>query len=330
MKLQSVGIAGLGRYLPSTRVTNADFEKVVETTDEWIFQRTGIRERRRASDDEISSSLAVKASQQALEDAGITPEEIGLVIVATATPDQPFPATAVQVIEDLGCVNAGGWDLSAACSGFVFAGQAATQYVATGAHEAVLVIGVEILTRIVDYTDRATCVLFGDGAGAAIFTSFERAGRLEYLAGSTKARPDRTAIMQPGGGSRHPASHESVESRLHYLKMDGRRTFKSAVRTFAEMLEQSVAEYGGLSELGMVVPHQMNQRIMEAVADRLDISIDLFYTNVVKYGNTSAASVPIAMREAIDDGRFESLKGQLVCLCAFGAGLGYGHILVRV
>lgn len=328
MKLKTVGIAGLGSYLPQTRITNADLEKIVDTTDEWIVQRTGIRERRRASADEFASSLATKASQQALEDAGVSPKEVGLVIVATATPDQPFPATAVQVIEDLGCVNAGGWDLSAACSGFVFAGQAAAQYIAAGAAEAVLVIGVEVLTRIVDYTDRTTCVLFGDGAGAAVFTSFDRAGRFQYISGSTKSLPDRSAIIQPGGGSRHPASHESVDARLHYLKMDGRRTFKHAVRTFSEMLEESVANYGGLGEVGLVVPHQMNQRIMEAVAERLDVSIDLFYSNLARYGNTSAASVPIAMREADEEGCFES--GKLTCVCAFGSGLGYGHILLRV
>jgi 3-oxoacyl-[acyl-carrier-protein] synthase-3 len=258
------------------------------------------------------------------------PEEIGLVIVATATPDQPFPATAVQVIEDLGCVNAGGFDLSAACSGFVFGAQTAGHFVAAGAAKAVLVIGVEVLTRILDYTDRTTCVLFGDGAGAAVVTPFARAGRFEFVSESTRSIPDRDAIIQPGGGSRHPASPESIAARLHFLKMDGRRTFKQAVRTFAELLESAAAPYGGVTELGMVVPHQMNQRIMESVAERVGVPIDLFYSNVAKYGNTSAASIPIAIREAIDDGRFAEIKGKLACLCAFGAGLGYGHLLLRV
>ncbi len=330
MSLRRAYISGLGKYLPEERVTNADFEKFVDTSDEWIVQRTGIRERRRAAPDQASSDLAREAARMALEDAGVAPEEFGLVIVCTATPDQAFPATAVQIIEDLGLSNAGGWDLSAACSGFVFGVQVAAQYIRTGALDAVLVIGVETLSRILDYTDRTTCILFGDGAGAVVVTPEGRAEGFEYLDGFIGAAPDPAAISHPAGGSRLPPTAERLAEGLHYLKMEGRKTFKFAVRTFADLVQRSVANYGGFDELGIVVPHQMNWRIIEASADRLGLSIDLFYSNLEKYGNTSAASVPIAMREARDEGRFEAVKGKLACMCAFGAGLAYGHFLLRV
>jgi 3-oxoacyl-[acyl-carrier-protein] synthase-3 len=323
-------IAGIGKYLPDDRITNADLEKMVETSDEWIVQRTGISERRRAAPDQASSDLATEAARMALEDAGVGPEEIGLVIVCTATPDQAFPATAVQVVENLGCSNSSGWDLSAACSGFVFGVQTGAQFVRTGAMGAVLVIGVECLTRILDYTDRTTCILFGDGAGAVVLTSTERSPGLEYLHGFMGAAPDREAIIRRAGGSRLPTTAETIAAGDDFLRMEGRKTFKFAVRTFANLVEQSVAEYGGLTELGIVVPHQMNQRIIEAACERLDLSIGLFYSNVAKYGNTSAASVPIAMREARDEGRFDAVKGKLACMCAFGSGLGFGHFLLRV
>lgn len=326
-----VGIAGIGRYVPETRVTNKDLEKVVDTSDDWIVQRTGIRERRRASPDQCSSDLATEAARVALADAGVAPEEIGLVILATATPDQPFPATAIQVIENLGCSQAGGWDLSAACTGFVFAVQAGVQYVRTGAMGAVLVIGVETLSRIMNYEDRTTCILFGDGAGAVVLTPLDRAGgSMEYIEGFMGSAPDHDAIIQPAGGSRMPASRETVERGDHSLQMDGRRTFKFAVRTFADLVKRSVADRGGLDELGIVVPHQMNQRIIEAAADRLDLPIERFFSNVADFGNTSAASIPIAMWDAKDSGRFAEVSGRLACMCAFGAGLSFGYFLIRV
>ncbi|MEE2887471.1 MAG: beta-ketoacyl-ACP synthase III [Planctomycetota bacterium] len=326
-----VGVAGIGSYVPERTVTNHDLEKVVDTSDAWIVQRTGIRERRIASDDQCSSDLATEASRMALEDAGVDASEIGLVIVATATPDQQFPATALRVIENLGCENAGGWDLSAACSGFVFAVQAAAQYIRTGSMGAVLVIGVETLSRIMNYEDRTTCILFGDGAGAVVLTPHDRTdGGMEYLAAYMGSAPDRDAIIQPGGGSRIPASHESVDSGAHFLQMDGRRTFKFAVRTFADLVRRSVADHGGASELGIVVPHQMNQRIIEAAADRLELPIELFFSNVASFGNTSAASIPIAMRDAKEAGRFAAVRGKLACMCAFGSGLSFGYFLLRV
>lgn len=326
-----VAIAGIGSYLPERRLTNHDLEKMVDTSDEWIVQRTGIRERRVAAEDQCSSDLATEAARMALEDAGIDASEIGLVLVATATPDQAFPATAVQVIQNLGCEGAGGWDLSAACSGFVFAVQAAAQYVRTGAMGAVLVIGVETLSRIMNYKDRTTCILFGDGAGAVVLTPLERTnGGMEYLDGFIGAKPDHDAIIQPGGGSRMPASHESIDNGAHFLQMDGRRTFKFAVRTFADLVQRSVADHGGMDELGVVVPHQMNQRIIEAAADRLGLPIERFFSNVADYGNTSAASIPIAMRDAKQSGRFAEVEGKLACMCAFGAGLSFGYFLLRI
>lgn len=330
MNLIPVGIAGFGKYVPEQKVTNFDLEKIVDTSDEWIVQRTGISERFKAAPDQFSSSLATEAARQALEDADMDASEIGLVIVATATPDQAFPATAFQIIENLEMHNAGGWDLSAACSGYVFAMQAAAGYVATGAQKAVMVIGVETLSRILDYEDRTTCILFGDGAGATILTPLERAQGYEYIAGYIGSAPDYDAIIHPAGGSRMPTSPETIANKMHSLKMDGRRTFKFAVRTFADLVESSVKERGGFDALGLVIPHQMNQRIIEAAAERLAIPAERFFSNVAKYGNTSAASVPMAMREARDEGRFEAVKGKFACMCAFGSGLGFGYFLVRV
>lgn len=330
MNITPAAIAGIGSYVPEKVVTNADLEKVVDTSDEWIVQRTGIRERRIVAEGQTSSDLATEAAREALKEADVDPKEIELVIVATATPDQQFPATAFQVIENLGLTNAGGWDLSAACSGFVFGVQAGAQFIRSGAMKAVLVIGVETLSKILDYKDRTTCILFGDGAGAAVLTPLERAGGMEYVDCHIGASPDLDAIIRPGGGSRIPISVESIERGDHFLQMDGRRTFKIAVRSFADLIADSVRDRGGLDALGLVVPHQMNQRIIEAVADRLGLPIERFYSNVARFGNTSAASVPIAMCEARDRGVFAELKGQLACMCAFGAGLGYGYFLIRV
>ena len=324
-----IGIAGIGSYVPDEVVTNADLEKMVDTSDEWIVQRTGIRERRKAAPDQCSSDLATHAAKMALEDAGVAPEEIGLVIVATATPDQSFPATAIQVIENLGCTNAGGWDLSAACSGFVYGVHAGAQFVGSGAMQAVLVIGVETLSRIMNNEDRTTCILFGDGAGAAVLRPRVE-GDLEYVDGYIGSKPDHDAIIRPAGGSRVPLTTEALEQGLQYLAMDGRRTFKFAVRTFADLVQRSVAEHGGFEELGIVIPHQMNQRIIEAAAERLELPIDLFFSNVARFGNTSAASIPIAMREARDTGRLAPLAGKLATMCAFGSGLSFGYILLRL
>lgn len=321
-----VGIAGLGRYVPERRMTNADLEKLVDTSDEWIVQRTGIRERRICADDEFCSDISAKAARQALADAGMSAEELDLVICCTVTGDQPFPATACEIANQIGASNAGGWDLAAACSGFVFGAQAGAAFVASGQMQNVMVIGAERLSAILDYSDRTTCVLFGDGAGAAIFSPLERAGRNEFLGGSIGLTADREAIIQPGGGTRIRTTHESIDEQQHYLKMDGKKTYKFAVKTFADLVAKALEPYG-YDQLGLVIPHQVNQRIIEAAADRLGLGMEKFFINIDKYGNTSAASVPMAMQEAAAQGKLE--KGKIYCMCAFGSGLAWGHFLMR-
>ncbi len=322
-----VGLAGFGRYVPEKRLTNQDLEKIVDTSDEWIVQRTGIRERRIAASDQVTSSLALVAAQQALADARMSPEELDIVICATVTGDQPFPATACRLGLDLGAKRAGGFDLAAACSGFVFASQVAAGLIQSGQHKNILVVGAEILSRILDYTDRNTCVLFGDGAGAVVYTSLERAGRGELLGGSICMEGGAEGVLaQPAGGSRHPASTSTVEQKQHFMKMGGTKVFRFAVRVFAELVKNVIDRYG-LDDIGVIVPHQVNQRIIEAAMEQLGMPMDRVFTNIDRYGNTSAASVPIALREAYEAGRLQ--KGKLVVMPAFGAGMAWGHLLLR-
>jgi 3-oxoacyl-[acyl-carrier-protein] synthase-3 len=322
-----VGMAGLGRYVPERRLTNQDLEKIVDTSDDWIVQRTGIRERRIAAEGQVTSTLALAAAQQAIADAKIDPNDIDLVICATVTGDQPFPATACRLGLDLGAKRAGGFDLGAACSGFVFASQVAAGMIQSGQAKTILVVGAEILSRILDYSDRNTCVLFGDGAGAAVYTSLERAGRGEFLGGSIAMEGGAEGILaQPAGGSRHPATASTVEQRLHYMKMGGTKVFRFAVRVFAELVQAVVDKYGR-EQIGLIVPHQVNQRIIESAMEQVGLPMDMVFTNIDRYGNTSAASVPIALREALDAGRLQ--KGKLVVMPAFGAGMAWGHLLLR-
>lgn len=322
-----VGLAGLGRYVPERRLTNQDLEKIVDTSDDWIVQRTGIRERRIAADGQVTSTLALAAAQQAIADAKIDPNEIDLVICATVTGDQPFPATACRLGLDLGAKRAGGFDLGAACSGFVFGSQVAAGMIQSGQAKTILVVGAEILSRILDYTDRNTCVLFGDGAGAAVYTSLDRAGRGEFLGGSIAMEGGAEGVLaQPAGGSRHPATASTVEQRLHYMKMGGTKVFRFAVRVFAELVQGVVDKYGR-DQIGLIVPHQVNQRIIESAMEQIGLPMDMVFTNIDRYGNTSAASVPIALREALEAGRLQ--KGKLVVMPAFGAGMAWGHLLLR-
>jgi 3-oxoacyl-[acyl-carrier-protein] synthase-3 len=322
-----VGIAGLGRYVPEKRLTNHDLEKIVDTSDEWIVQRTGIRERRIAASHEVTSSLALAAAKQALENAQMSADELDLILCATVTGDQPFPATACRVGLDLGAKRAGGFDIAAACSGFVFASQLASGMIQSGQFRNILVIGAEILSRILDYSDRNTCVLFGDGAGAAIYTPLARAGRGEYLGGSISMEGGAENVLaQPGGGSRHPATAATVDQRMHFMKMGGTKVFRFAVRVFAELVHNVVEKYGR-DQIGVIVPHQVNQRIIEAAMEQCGLPMDLVFSNIDRYGNTSAASVPIALREAFDAGRLQS--GKLVVMPAFGAGMAWGHLLLR-
>jgi 3-oxoacyl-[acyl-carrier-protein] synthase-3 len=325
--LTSMGLLGLGHYVPETRLTNADLEKMVDTTDDWIVQRTGIRERRIAGKDLDTSRIGILAAQRAIADAGIDPSEIDLVICCTVTGDQVFPATACRIGKEIGAVRAGGFDVAAACSGFVFGSQIAAGFIRSGVYKTVLVVGAEILSRIVDYTDRNTCVLFGDGAGAAIYTSHDRAKRGEFLGGSIQMEgASEDVLAVPGGGSRHPASHESVDQRLHFMKMGGTKVFRFAVRVFAELVQRVVDQYG-IDEIGVIIPHQVNQRIIESAMDSLGLPMELVYSNIERFGNTSAASVPIALSEAVAAGRLK--KGKLAVMPAFGAGLAWGHIVLR-
>ncbi len=322
-----VGIAGVGHYVPPAKLTNADLEKMVDTSDEWIVQRTGIRERRIASAEQATSDLGILAAERALADAGIPGSDVDLVICATVTGDQPFPATACKIGARVGATRAGAFDIAAACSGFLFALQIGAQFIATGVYRTVLVLGAEKLSSILDYEDRNTCVLFGDGAGAVVLTSLERAGRGEYIGGSILMEGSQEDVLSvPAGGSRIPPSHASIEAGLHFMKMGGTKVYKFAVKTFADLVEQAMAPYG-YDQLGLVIPHQVNQRIIEAAAERVGLPMSRFFTNIEHYGNTSAASIPIALSEAV--GRSLLPKGKLICMVAFGAGLAWGHVLLR-
>jgi len=323
-----VGIAGLGHFVPEKRLTNQDLEGMVDTSDEWIVQRTGIRERRIADAGQNTSTLAVLAARRALEQAQLDPLDLDLVLCCTVTGDQPFPSTSCRIGKDLGADNAGGFDVCGACSGFVFGSQVAAGFVQSGMYRNVLVVGAEILSRILDYEDRNTCVLFGDGAGAALFTPLDRAnGQGQYLGGSISMEGGSEDVLaQPGGGSRFPASHETVEKRLHFMKMGGTKVFRFAVRVFADLVREVVEKYG-IDDLGVIIPHQVNQRIIEAAMAQLELPMDLVYSNIERFGNTSAASVAIAMSEAQQAGRLQ--KGKLAVMPAFGAGMAWGHLVLR-
>ena len=326
-ELVPVGIAGIGCYVPERRLTNRDLETMVDTSDEWIQQRTGIVERRIVSEGEFCSTISIKAARAALADAGVDAADLDLIICCTVTGDQPFPATACRIGADLGAKRAGGFDIGAACSGFLYGLQVGAQFIATGAMRNVLVVGAETLSRILDYKDRNTCVLFGDGAGAVLLTPHARAGRAQFLGGSIAMDGGQEDVLcVPAGGSRHPASHDTIDQRLHYMKMGGTKVFRFAVKVFAELVEGSLKPYG-YEQLGLVIPHQVNQRIIEAAAERTGLPLSYFFSNIAKYGNTSAASVPIALSEAVAENRLE--KGKIICLVAFGAGLAWGHVLLR-
>lgn len=326
--LRAVGIAGLGRYVPERRLTNHDLESMVDTSDEWIHQRTGIRERRIARPDELTSDMATAAAREALADANVSAEELDLVICCTVTPDQCFPATACSIGHKLGATKAGGFDLSAACSGFVLGTQTAAHFVATGAAENVLVIGVEKLSSILDYKDRATCVIFGDGAGAAVVSPLARSVRGEYLGGSAGMKGGTEDVLSlPAGGTRFPTTHATIDQGLHVIHMQGKAVYRFAVKTFVDVVRRTLEPYGGIQALDALVPHQVNLRIIEAAAEELDLPMERILVNIDRYGNTSAASVPIALYEARQTGLVR--EGALTCCVAFGAGLTWGHLLFR-
>ncbi len=321
-------IAGLGCYLPERVLSNADLERMVDTSDEWITTRTGIRERHMVAEDESLVDLVERAGLAAMADAGVDPSAVDLLIVATATVEQPIPASAAIAQPRLGVMNAACFDLSAACSGFTYSLNVARQFIATGEARTVLVVGAECLTRYVDWSDRSTCVLFGDAAGAAVL---EPADPGEGIL-QTAWRTDGTLadlICMPGGGSRLPPhSLESIEQRMPFIKMRGNETFKVAVRALTD-LSLEVLQAAGLSpsDLDLFIPHQANQRIIQAVGQRLGLDDAQVFSNVHRVGNTSAASIPVAMCEAVEEGRLE--RGDLVLCTAFGGGLTWASSLIR-
>jgi 3-oxoacyl-[acyl-carrier-protein] synthase-3 len=324
---RTCSITGVGSYVPEKILTNAELEKMVETSDEWITTRTGIKERRIAAKDEFTSDMAAKAAQRAMKMAGVTGEQIDLIIVATVTPDMPFPATACLVQQKIGAKRAAAFDLEAACSGFIYGLEVAQQFIYSRTYDTVLVVGAEKLSSIVDWTDRNTCVVFGDGAGAAILQNRENShGLLTTVMGANGENAD--LLFMPGGGSRCPATKDSVDARLHYLRMEGKETFKSAVQAMQSAAEEALRRCElDISQIKCVIAHQANRRIIDAVGDRLGATPEQLFVNLDKYGNTSAASVAIALDEAVTSGKIS--RGDLILLVVFGAGLTWGAAIIE-
>jgi 3-oxoacyl-[acyl-carrier-protein] synthase-3 len=321
------GILGIGTSIPDRVLTNAELEEMVDTSNEWIVSRTGIRERRIAAEEETTGDLAEEAARKALAAAGLTPGDLELIIVATVTPDMPFPATACILQDRLGAPYPAAFDLEAACSGFVYALAMASQAIETGLFDNALIIGAETLSKITDFTDRGTCVLLGDGAGAAVLGPVEDgSGVLSSYLGADGGGGE--FLMQPAGGSLNPATVETVEQRLHYVKMEGREVFKFAVRKMGDAAQEALDRCGmDFEDVDLYVPHQANYRIIESSARRFGLPMDKVMVNIDRYGNTSSASIPVALDEANAEGRINS--GDIVLLVAFGGGLTWGSAVVR-
>ncbi|MEO0146837.1 MAG: beta-ketoacyl-ACP synthase III [candidate division WOR-3 bacterium] len=322
-----IRVKSLSAYVPGNIVRNQDFERFLDTSDEWITERTGIKERRIASPDEAASDLGAKAAVRALEKAGLDPKEIDLLIAATSSPDHLFPSTACLIQDKIGATKAAPFDVSAGCPGFVFGLEIARGMLMSGNYKKALVVGTECLTRIMDFTDRSTCVLFGDGAGAAILEDDPmREGILSaYLGGDGSLG---NLLMLPAGGSRLPASEETLRNRLHYTKMEGQEVFRNAVRAMRDAALVTLKRAGVKpEELDWLVPHQANTRIIEATRERLKLPPEKVYVNIERFGNTSAASIPIALWEMEEKGLLK--EGHLVLAVAFGAGFVWGGMLLR-
>ena len=326
-RLRSVGILGIGTDTPERVLSNADLEQMVETSDEWIRDRTGMSERRIARDDQATSDLAIAAGRRALESAALTPEEVQLIVVATATPDTTFPPTACYVQHGLGATNAAGFDVTIACTSFINALMTTEALLAAGTFDNALVIGAEKLSSIVNYKDRNTCVLFGDGAGALVLGADCGHGEiLGHVVGVDGSGAD--IIQLPAGGSRLPATAETVAQGMHYMHMEGRKVFKFAVNVICKSVEKILTDNGlTIDDLDLLIPHQANLRIIEASVARLGIPPEKVAINIQKYGNTSSASVPLALEESVTSGQLR--EGQLACLVAFGGGLSWGATLLR-
>lgn len=320
-------IIGWGKYVPPNVLTNNDLAKTVDTTDEWIRTMTGIQERHIAASKESTALLAVYAARQAIESADVNPQDIDLVIVATATPEYLFPATACLVQNAIGAERAGAYDLEAGCSGFVYALSAASAMIRSEMYNTILVVGAETLSRITDWNDRATCVLFGDGAGAVILRgSDEPGGVMASVLGADGSGGD--LLIVPGGGSRNPAGPETVLSKMHYIKMNGREVYRFATRVMASASKQAVERAGWrLDQIDLFLPHQANQRIIDSAAKALNLPPEKVFLNLGSYGNTSAASIPIALCEAIDAGRVK--PGDHLVMVGFGAGLTWASCAIE-
>jgi 3-oxoacyl-[acyl-carrier-protein] synthase-3 len=324
---QNAGIIGMGHAYPEGILTNADLEKIVDTSDEWITTRTGIKQRHKAAPHEFTSQFGTAAAKQALERANLTPEDIEIIICATTTPDQIMPSTGALIQAQIGAVNAAGMDIFAACSGFLYGLTLVEPMIKTGQIKHALVIGAEVLTKYVDYTDRGTCVIFGDEAGAAIVGPVNSGKGIL----ATKIRSDgryEEQLYAPGGGTKLGTTHETIDNREHFFKMKGNELFKVAVRSMADISAEMLEKAGyTVDDVDLVIPHQANQRITDAVASRLGVPEEKVYSNIAEHGNTSSASIPIAMDECIQSGRIK--EGSLVLLTAFGGGVTWGATVTR-
>ncbi len=325
--LRTASITGIGAYAPARVLTNDELSRMVDTSDEWISSRTGIKERHIAADGEFTSDMAAAAARRALESAGADPASLDLIIAATATPDTPFPSTGCWIQQKIGATHAAAFDITAACSGFLYGLNIGRQFIATGAANRVLVVGAEKISAITDWTDRNTCVLFGDGAGAALLEHRPgSAGILDILLGSDGREWEILNI--PAGGCRMPASETTVRDRLHTIRMSGRDVFKVAVLAMQNAAVNALERAGvAIDDIAWVIPHQANTRIMHAIAGRLGVGLDRFIINIERFGNTSAASIPLALDEAVRDGRVK--RGDKILMVAFGGGLTWASAVVE-
>lgn len=324
--MSSVRILGTGTSIPSRILSNKDLEKLVDTTDEWITARTGIKERRIIDSDKACSDLATEAALEAIQNSSIDPGDIDIIVLATITPDYFFPSTACLIQNRIGASNAYAFDISAGCSGFLYAVQIAKGMIDGGQAETVLVVGAETLSKVTDYEDRGTCILFGDGAGAVVLQKSEREGILSIYLGSNGETWD--LLYMPGGGSRNPASIDSINNKLHYLKMNGKEVFKEAVKSMGDASVEAINKAGiSADQIDHFIAHQANFRIMDAVRKRINLPEEKVFMNIQKYGNTSSASVPIALDEAVKAGRIK--EGDYILFSVFGAGFTWGASVIR-
>jgi 3-oxoacyl-[acyl-carrier-protein] synthase-3 len=324
--LYKAGIIGIGSCVPEKVLTNADLEKLVDTNDEWITTRTGIKERRIAAEDEAASDISVKAAERAIAMSGIDSSEIDLIIECTVTPDMMYPATAAIIQDKLNAKNAAAFDLSAGCTGFIYGLTVATQFIQTGFYKNIVVVGCDVLSRVTDFTDRNTCVLFGDGAGAVVVSRTEKCGIIEAFIGADGSGSGNLTL--PAGNSRMPASLETVEKRLHFTQMDGKEVFKFAVNAMPKAVFEVLKKSGyEVNDIDLLIPHQANTRIIDSAVKKLGIDTGKVFTTIEKYGNMSSGSIPVTLDSIFNEGKIK--KGDKIVLVGFGAGLTYGAALLE-